>query len=101
MLSVQTATPFPQIDLLSQKFNNGKIPRTLDIMELNTTKYYDRESNHNNSDLQVLASNYLAYKVGKSIKWRRFINLVIFWKFVLINVTISHKIILNYFVLIG
>ena len=35
-----------------------------DIMELNT-KYYDNESDPNNNDVQVLASNYLTYKVGK------------------------------------
>ena len=34
-------------------------------MELNTTKYYDNESDPNNNDVQVLASNYLAYKIGK------------------------------------
>ena len=38
---------------------------TTDIMELNTTKYYDNESDLNNNDVQVLASTYLAYKVGK------------------------------------
>ena len=36
-----------------------------DIMELNTTMHYDKESVPHNNDVQVLASNYLAYKVGK------------------------------------
>ena len=34
-------------------------------MELNTTKYYDKESDPSNNDVHVLASKYLAYKVGK------------------------------------
>ena len=34
-------------------------------MEQNTTKYYDRGSDPNNNDVQGLASNYLAYKIGK------------------------------------
>ena len=36
-----------------------------DIIELNTTKYYDRDSDPNNKDVQVLASKFLAYKVDK------------------------------------
>ena len=35
---------------------------------MNTTKYNDIETVANNSSVQVLASQYLAYKVGKSIK---------------------------------
>ena len=34
-------------------------------MELNTTMHYDKERDPNNKDVQVLSSNYLAYKVGK------------------------------------
>ena len=52
----------PQIDLSVKK---GIMPGTLDIMELNTTNYYHNESDPSNNDVQVLASNYLAYKVGK------------------------------------
>ena len=39
--------------------------KSTDIMEQNTTMHYDNESDPNNNDVQVLASNYLAYKVGK------------------------------------
>ena len=45
----------------------------MDIMEMNTTKYYDMETVANNSGVQVSASNYLAYKIGKSIKWLLFL----------------------------
>ena len=56
MLSVQS-----EIDLLS---NSRTMDNSTDIMELNT-KYYDNESDPNKNDVQVLASNYLTYKVGK------------------------------------
>ena len=48
-------------------------------MEVNTTKYYDGESDPNNNDVQDLASNYLAYKVGKLYSNQSRGNLLSFW----------------------
>ena len=59
--------------------NKVIIPWTLDIMELNTTKYYDRESDPSNNDVHVLASNYLVYKVGKLYSNQSSSNLLSIW----------------------
>ena len=75
--------------VLKPKLNNHcqiheQVDNSTDIMELNTTMHYDKESDPNNNDVQVLASNYLAYKVGKlyssqlSGNFFFFINLVNF-----------------------
>ena len=48
-------------------------------MELNTTNYYDTESDPNNNDVQVLASNYLAYQVGKLYLSNLSSNLLSIW----------------------
>ena len=49
------------------------ILRTLDIMELNTTMQYERENVADNKDVHVLASNYLAYKIGKLYSSQNFL----------------------------
>ena len=59
--------------------NRGIIPRTLDIMELNTTKYYDGDSDPDNNDVHVLASKFLTYKVGKLYSSHLSSNLLSFW----------------------
>ena len=51
-------------------------------MELNTTKYYDKEGDPNGNDVHILASNYLAFKVGKMYSSQLSGNLLSILKFV-------------------
>ena len=47
--------------------NNMSITQIMDIVELNKTNNYDMETVAKNYSVHVLASHYLAYKIGKSI----------------------------------
>ena len=79
MLFVQSARPFASNRSFVKFRKKGIISRTLDTMKLNTTNYYDTESDPNNNDIQVMASNYLAYKVGKLYVSQLSSNLLSIW----------------------